>query len=80
MGNDRIGFGGVPLDEELVLPKISELRKRHPELTISVDIGVNAETAPRLIAAGATRLVAGSAIFGKANPAQAIKELERLFI
>ncbi|MSU56262.1 MAG: hypothetical protein EXS51_03080 [Candidatus Taylorbacteria bacterium] len=79
MGNDRISFGGVPLDETLVLPKISHLRKKYPELTISIDIGVNLETAPRLIAAGATRLVAGSAVFGKANPAQAIRELEGLF-
>lgn len=79
MGNDRISFGGVQLDEALVLPKINELRKRYPELTISVDIGVNLETAPRLIEAGATQLVAGSAVFGKANPAQAVKELEELF-
>ncbi len=79
MGNDRIGFGGVPLDEQVVLPKITHLRKKYPELTISVDIGVNLETAPRLIEAGASRLVAGSAVFGKANPAQAVRELEALF-
>ncbi len=78
MGNDRIGFQGVSLDEALVLPKIMSLRKKYPELTISVDIGVNLETAPRLIEAGANRLVAGSAVFGKANPAQAIRELEAL--
>ena len=79
MGNDKISFGGVSLDEALVLPKIRDLRKRYPELTISVDIGVNQETAPRLIEAGATRLVAGSAVFGKANPAEAIRQLEALF-
>ncbi|MDO8594901.1 MAG: hypothetical protein Q7R93_05350 [bacterium] len=79
MGNDRISFGGVPLDEPLVLPKIAHLRKKHPDLTISVDIGVNLETASRLIAAGASRLVAGSAVFGKANPAGAIRQLEALY-
>ncbi|MDO8620512.1 MAG: hypothetical protein Q7R64_04170 [bacterium] len=79
MGNDRISFGGVPLDERVVLPKIAHLRKKYPELTISVDIGVSLETAPRLIEAGASRLVAGSAVFGKANPAGAVRELERLF-
>src|SRR3989338_819460 len=79
MGNDRISFGGVPLDEALVLPKIAELRKKYPELTISIDIGVNQSTAPRLIEAGANRLVAGSAVFGKDNPGEAIRELERLF-
>ena len=80
MGNDKISFGGVPLDEAVVLQKITELRQKYPELTISVDIGVNLETAPRLIEAGASRLVAGSAVFGKANPTEAIRELEALFL
>ncbi len=79
MGNDRIGFQGVALDEARVLPNISHLRKKYPKLTISVDIGVSLETAPRLIEAGANRLIAGSAIFGKANPAGAIREFEKLF-
>ncbi len=79
MGNDRVGFQGVTLDEAIVLSRIAHLRQKHPELTISVDIGVNLETAPRLIDAGADRLVAGSAVFGKANPAQAVREMERLF-
>ena len=78
MGNDRIGFQGVALDEKLVLPRITHLRKKYPELTISVDIGVSLDTAPRLIEAGATRLVAGSAVFGKANPAEAVREFGRL--
>lgn len=79
MGNDRIAFQGVALDEAVVLPKIALLRKRYPELTISVDIGVNLETAPRLIEAGANHLVAGSAIFGSANPIKAIRQFESLF-
>ncbi|MEK7208023.1 MAG: hypothetical protein AAB699_00565 [Patescibacteria group bacterium] len=94
MGNDKISFGGVLLDEEKVLPKIRELRSRHPSpsptralplvgetypaLDISVDIGVNLDTAPRLIAAGATRLVAGSAIFGSDNPRGAIEAFKKL--
>lgn len=78
MGSDRVGFQGVALNEALVLPKISLLRKKYPELTISVDIGVNSKNAPRLIAAGANRLVVGSAVFGKANPAEAIRELRAL--
>ena len=79
MGNDKISFGGIPLDEERVLPKIRALRMKYPALAIGVDIGVNLETAPRLIEAGASRLVAGSAVFGKANPAEALRELEALF-
>ena len=79
MGNDKISFQGVALDEPVVLPKIAHLRKKYPELTISVDIGVTLETAPRLIEAGANRLVAGSAIFGDANPVEAIRRFEALF-
>lgn len=80
MGNDRIGFQGVTLDEAKVLPKIAYLRRKYPELTISVDIGVNLETAPRLIKAGANRLVAGSAIFGNVNPVEAVRRFEALFL
>lgn len=79
MGNDRIAFQGVALDEAKVLPRVSYLRGKYPELVISVDIGVNFETAPRLIKAGANRLVAGSAIFGNANPTEAIRRFEELF-
>lgn len=79
MGNDKIAFQGVALDEAAVLPKISLLRARHPALTICVDIGVNFETAPRLITAGANRLVAGSAIFGSANPVESVRRFEALF-
>lgn len=61
------GFGGqrfIPA----VLPKIRAIRELadragHP-LHISVDGGIDATTAPRVIAAGADVLVAGSAIFG----------------
>lgn len=79
MGSDRLGFQGTPLDETAVLPKLSLLRARHPTLTIGVDIGVNLETAPRLIKAGANRLVAGSAVFGSANPVESVKRFEVLF-
>ncbi|HCB35764.1 MAG: hypothetical protein A2W52_00695 [Candidatus Taylorbacteria bacterium RIFCSPHIGHO2_02_49_25] len=79
MGNDKIGFQGITLDEEKVLPKLLKLRAKHPQLTIAVDIGVTFETAPRLIKAGANRLVAGSAIFGHANPAKALRQLKALF-
>lgn len=80
MGNDRIGFQGVGLDRAKVLPKISSLRANYPDLTISVDIGVSIETAPKLIEAGANRLVAGSAIFGSANPMEAVRRFESFFL
>lgn len=78
MGNDRIGFSGISLDERSVLPKISALRKRHPRLVIGVDIGVSIDTAPRLIAVGANRLVVGSAIFESEDPRFAIEQFKRL--
>ena len=45
---------------------------------IEVDGGVQAETAPRLVEAGANVLVSGSYIFKSANPAETIRELGKL--
>jgi len=77
MGIARIGFQGEPFDER-VLPRIKKLREEYPDLIISIDGGVNSETAPRLAEAGADRLVAGSAIFGKGDAKEAIKNLQLL--
>jgi len=63
MGSDKIGYHGVSLDER-VYEKVINLRKINPGVTIAVDIGVNKETAPRLVEAGVDKLVVGSAIFG----------------
>ena len=62
MGNDKIGYGGVSLDEK-VYDKIKLLREKYPDLPIEVDIGVNEETAPKLVKAGATKLITGSVLF-----------------
>src|SRR3989338_640218 len=62
MGNDRISYQGVELDPR-VYETIEILRKKYPDIPIAVDIGVNEETAPLLIKAGATKLSIGSAIF-----------------
>jgi len=60
------GFGGQSFIES-VLPKIEAVRKRIDatgrNIILEVDGGVNAKTAPRVIAAGATALVAGTAVF-----------------
>ncbi|MEG6522136.1 ribulose-phosphate 3-epimerase [Desulfotomaculum sp. 1211_IL3151] len=69
------GFGGQKFIPE-VLPKIQKLSQKiqdqglHTE--IEVDGGVNPETAPLIAQAGAHVLVAGSAIFGAPDPAQAV--------
>lgn len=75
MGNNKIGFHGVELDEK-VLDKISDFREAHPELPIACDIGVNSETAGKLALAGVTRLVSGNAVFGSGDVAEAIEELK----
>lgn len=67
------GFGGQAFMPE-VLPKITELRKRFAG-DIAVDGGINAETAKLTVKAGANVLVAGTAVFGKPDAAQAIREL-----
>jgi len=77
MGNDKVGFQGVELDDG-VYGKIKELRKKMPKLEIAIDIGVNSETAPKLVKAGATKLISGSAIYKSKNIMDAIKKLESL--
>ena len=60
------GFGGQSFIEG-VLPKIEAVRKKIDaagrDIILEVDGGINAKTAPRVIAAGATALVAGTAVF-----------------
>ena len=78
MGNDNIGFHHVELDEERVIPNIEALRMTFPELPIAVDIGVTTETAPMLVAAGATRLISGSAIFESEDIEGTIRQMQVL--
>ncbi|WP_312115172.1 ribulose-phosphate 3-epimerase [Brevibacillus reuszeri] len=70
------GFGGQKFIHNVV-PKIKELRRMldergHSHVEIEIDGGVNAETARLCTEAGATVLVAGSAVFNQADRAQAI--------
>ena len=76
MGIAKIGYQGEPFDERAP-EQINQLRVKYPNLAISVDGGVSLETAPLLKAAGANRLVAGSAIFGASDIALAIRELKK---
>ncbi len=74
MGAESIGRQGQPSDDR-VLEKIRTLAEKFPGLEISVDGGVNMETASDLVAAGATRLVVGSAIFRTDDIIGAIENL-----
>jgi ribulose-phosphate 3-epimerase len=75
------GAGGQAFIPE-VLPKVSfcaeQIRKRNLQTELQVDGGVNRETAPMIVKAGATVLVAGSAIFQAADGMTLIKELKQL--
>jgi len=73
----KSGFGGQEFNPA-VLETIKLVRKRFPRLPISVDIGVNPETASRMIAAGATILCAGSAIFKAKDIRKAIESLRNV--
>lgn len=77
MGSDQLGYHGMELDER-VYGKIKTLREKYPDLPIAVDIGVNTTTAPQLVTAGATKLVAGKAIFGSGDIIENIKKLQAL--
>lgn len=77
MGIDRIGFQHQAFDDK-VLNKIKEIKAKYPDLIVSIDGGVSLESAPKLIEAGANRLVVGSAIFNADNPLDAIKQFQAL--
>ena len=68
------GFGGQKFIPR-ALNKVRRLRALAPDLLIQVDGGVNAETGAQLVAAGADVLVAGSYVFGAAEPREAIHSL-----
>ena len=72
------GYGGQKFIPESV-EKIAELRKmidaRGLPTEIEVDGGINPETAKLCIDAGATVLVAGSAVFQASDPAAMIRDL-----
>lgn len=70
------GFGGQKF-QPAALEKLSALRAEavrigRPDLLLQVDGGVARDTAPLCVAAGANVLVAGSAVFGAADPAAEI--------
>lgn len=72
------GFGGQKFMADQ-LPKIQMLREMlsqlNPECLVEVDGGIDPTTAPLVKEAGATVLVAGSAVFGKADRTEAIEKI-----
>ncbi len=74
------GFGGQSFQPQ-ALDKISalhaEAQRQNTALHISVDGGIDLQTAPACVKAGASILVAGSAVFGALNPAGMVQQLRR---
>jgi ribulose-phosphate 3-epimerase len=72
------GFGGQKLIPE-TLPKIRDLRKKALELGLDIEIevdgGIGADNLGLLTSAGADVIVAGSAIFKAADPADVMTQM-----
>jgi ribulose-phosphate 3-epimerase len=75
------GFGGQTFIS-LVLDKIKKLaeikRKYSYQFEIEVDGGINTDTVPKVVKAGAEVLVAGDAIFGQKDPGKACSSMKNI--
>jgi len=73
------GFGGqtfIPRSESKVREVRALLDRAGNSGLVEIDGGIDADTAPRVVAAGARILVAGSAIFHTPDPERATRELK----
>ncbi|KKQ86604.1 MAG: Ribulose-phosphate 3-epimerase [Parcubacteria group bacterium GW2011_GWF2_38_8] len=77
MGINKVGFQEQEFDER-VIENIKILKGKFPDLIISVDGGIDFNTAPALSSAGASRLVIGSAIFNTDDIIGTIEEFRNL--
>ena len=70
------GFGGQSF-LDLVLPKIRRTRELLGDrpIWLQVDGGISAATIERAAEAGADTFVAGSAVYGAADPNEAVRQL-----
>jgi ribulose-phosphate 3-epimerase len=77
----KAGFGGQAFMPEL-LDKVRDVRRRARindlEIRIEVDGGIAADTIEQAAEAGADAFVAGTAVYGAADPAEAIRKLRAL--
>lgn len=77
MGIEKIGFQGQDFDEN-VIKQIKKIKDKYKEIKVSVDGGVNEETAKILKDSGADRLVIGSALRDSLSIIDKFKEFENL--
>ncbi len=74
----RPGFGGQGFlegSEERISAVRDEIARINTDIILAIDGGVNIDTIKSAKDAGAEFFVAGSAVFGKENPGQAIRDL-----
>jgi ribulose-phosphate 3-epimerase len=74
------GFGGqkfIPSSLDKLRRLRNLIRMKSSPARIEIDGGVGLNNVAEVVAAGAEILVAGSAVFGAENPAEALKELLR---
>lgn len=70
------GYCGQSFHENAI-QRVKTYREKYPDKIIEVDGGVGPENASLLADAGATLLVAGSAIFGSSDPIKVIKDMKK---
>ena len=61
-----------------VIEKVRQLRAQFPHLNIEVDGGMNEETIPQVLQAGANYFAVGSDLFQEADPMAEVRRLEAL--
>jgi pentose-5-phosphate-3-epimerase len=78
MGIEKIGFQAQPFDAR-VLENIKKIKEMYPSILVSVDGGVNLNTAAQLVEAGADRLVVGSALFTSDSISDTLVKISNTF-
>jgi ribulose-phosphate 3-epimerase len=77
----KAGFGGQKFMPEM-LDKVREVRRRirlnDLEIRLEVDGGIAADTVEQAAEAGADAFVAGTAVYGAEDPAEAVRKLRAL--
>jgi ribulose-phosphate 3-epimerase len=77
----KAGFGGQKFLPSM-LDKVRDVRRRitakHLQVRVEVDGGISADTIEQAAEAGADAFVAGTAVYGADDPAEAIRKLRGL--
>ena len=77
MGIENIGYQGQTFDPR-VLDQVLHIEQIKPNAIISVDGGINLDTAHELAQIGVQRVVSGSVVFGANNPSVSIEDFKNI--